>query len=351
MRVVAWPAFANKAANPYNYLLYSALIKKGVEVIEARLLFRESPHKSFQILHLHWPEYPLSQDPPRLMLGLLRVFAAIAWAKLRGAKVVWTVHNLRPHEETWPSIVPLFYKILVKSVDGSILLSQNTIDLIKKDALLHPLLDKPYSVIPHGHYRDLYPIFSDYVGAKRSLGLSESAFVFLFFGQVRPYKGIEQLIDAFKNHGDSRARLLIAGKPLNEEYASLLREMAKGDSRILFLLRYFPDEDLPTLFAASDAVVLPYASILNSGSVFLALSQRKPVLAPKLGSIPEIAGKVGEEWLMLYEPPLSSQLLEQRILTLPESPEALDYAMEEWNWNRIAQLTLEFYRKVLRRKK
>ena len=70
MRVVAWPAFANKNGNPYNYFLYSALAKLGVKVIEAKSLFRHNPFASFEVLHLHWPEYPLSQKFSKLVRGL-----------------------------------------------------------------------------------------------------------------------------------------------------------------------------------------------------------------------------------------------------------------------------------------
>ncbi len=348
MRVVAWPAFANKNGNPYNYLLYSALAKLGVKVIEAKSLFRHNPFASFEVLHLHWPEYPLSQNFAKLVRGLSLVFGVIALAKLRRAKVVWTVHNLRPHEERWPMCVPWFYKALVKVVDGTIFLSHKTVDLIKEDPLLHPLLEKPWEVIPHGHYRDVYPLVPDKEKARQQLGFGSNERILLFFGQVRPYKGIEQLIEVFKQLDDANVKLFIAGKPWTSEYGESLKAKAAGDPRIHFALRHFADEEIPSLFASSDSVVLPYASILNSGSVFLALSFERPVLAPNLGSLPEIAKRVGEYWLMLYNPPLSVKHLQMRLSLPAMTTDVLEQAMAEWSWDHIARQTAHFYQRVLK---
>jgi len=345
MRIVAWPAFANKEVNPYNSLLYSALNNLGVNVIEAKRV-ANNPFIPFDILHLHWPEYPLSEGLPKLITGLIRVFALTLLAKMRGAKVVWTVHNLRPHERRWPKLEPLFYKWLVTVVDGAIFLSKRTAALVREDPLLRPLLHKPWVVIPHGHYRDAYPSPPSREKAREQLGLDDGARVLLFFGQMRPYKGIEQLMEAFRCVRDPDVRLLIAGKPSSPAYAECLRNRATEDHRIVFLPGFFAEREVPVFFAACDVVVLPYTSILNSGSVLLALSFEKPVLAARLGSLPEIAKGLEEGWVMLYDPPLTGEHLRKRLLTPPGSKELLERVLWELRWDRIAEGTLDFYRQV-----
>src|ERR1044071_9236371 len=94
---------------------------------------------------------------------------------------------------------------------------------------------------------------------------------------------------------------------------------------------------------AADLVVLPFHSILNSGSVLLALSHDRAVLAPRMGALPEIQAHVGAHWLRLYDGDISTAVLGAAISEpVPHEDERPDLAAFEWQ--PIAERTLEFYR-------
>ena len=97
-----------------------------------------------------------------------------------------------------------------------------------------------------------------------------------------------------------------------------LRELADGDDRISLEIHeeVVPDEELEAVIDAHDAAVLPYRNILNSGSALHALSRNKPVLAPRMGSLPELLATVGPEWVHLFDGEINSEAIEQFLSVL-----------------------------------
>jgi glycosyltransferase involved in cell wall biosynthesis len=130
------------------------------------------------------------------------------------------------------------------------------------------------------------------------------------FGLIRPYKNIEALVDAASSIS-SGICLLVAGMAMDSEYCAVIRARARQAAHINLDFRETPigDAELETIVDSADAVVLPYKNILNSGSALFSLSRNRPVLAPKIGSLPELRDTVGEEWIYLYEGEISQQIL------------------------------------------
>ena len=106
------------------------------------------------------------------------------------------------------------------------------------------------------------------------------AFVFLTLGQIRPYKGIDELITAFRGVPGAHLRLIVAGHPHNDAYAASLASLAGDDARIRLQLHYVPDEDIQYYLRAADFCVLPYRRGTTSGAAILCFSFGKPVIAP-----------------------------------------------------------------------
>src|SRR3546814_19371073 len=84
-----------------------------------------------------------------------------------------------------------------------------------------------------------------------------------------------------------------------------LRQAAASAGNIHLQLEYLSDAEIERITDEADAVVLPYRDIVNSGSALLALSRFRPVIAPRLGSLLEFQGQVGEDWLWLYDGPFT----------------------------------------------
>lgn len=150
--------------------------------------------------------------------------------------------------------------------------------------------------------------------ARERLGFEPGAKVVLFFGHVRPFKGLDLALLAWKSVR-SGARLVVAGEfwwDEEESYRRIAREEGIED-RVRFEPRFIPDEEVALWFGAADVVLAPYRTEAQSGVVLTAFHFERPVIAAAVGGIPEIveAGRNG-------------------LLIVPESPEAIAEAVDRF---------------------
>jgi beta-1,4-mannosyltransferase len=340
MRVLAWPARTNRDLNPYNALLSAALEQIGVQVLEWKSDVSDLDHA--EVLHLHWPESPFNRPDPS---GIKLVLEAVRQARVQNVRVVWTAHNLKAHAGIHPVLERAFWVEFCASLDGVIALSNSSCAALLE---AHPKLKLvPITVIPHGHYRGVYPNTISREEARAKLDFPPEPPVLAFVGQLRAYKGVPELLEAFTElQGD--ARLMIAGKPVPPEDAPHLETLAARDPRVHLELGFVPDERLQLFFNAADMIVLPYRQILNSGSALLALSFNRPVLAPAIGSLPELAQIVGGDWLKLFSGGLKARDLHH---ALKASRNLFNRVapLEPFDWQRIAEDTKRFYLELTNR--
>jgi glycosyltransferase involved in cell wall biosynthesis len=348
-RVLSRPAFENRRDNPYNYLLCQKLRERGAEVEEYS--FQRSFLSSFDIFHIHWPEVTFntatSTVQARLQARLL--LAAIDVAKRRGAKLVWTVHNLRSHEQKYPEAERRFWRHFVPRVDAVIALSGSGLEAVRER--FPELARRPGFVIPHHHYRGEYEDVFSREQARARLGLSRDAAVMVFFGRVVEYKNLPALVEATRalppTLDGRELRLLIAGKPRTEKLERELRAASAGDPRIVLDLVRVPREQAQVHFRAADLIVLPYREILNSGSAVLALSFDRPVLMPALGAAKDLKALLGADWIFEYRE-LSPAVLDQtlrRVLGRPDHPPGSH--LTALDPETIADQTLSAYRAII----
>lgn len=158
------------------------------------------------------------------------------------------------------------------------------------------------SVIPFGINNSVPTTNLTPAEAKRRLGIGENEKAILFYGAIRPYKGLEYLVEAFQrlSVSDGSYRLIIAGEPKRdaEEYMPQLEASISGgvsDGRILAHLKFIPDEETEVYFKAADVAALPYTLIFQSGVLFLGYSFGLPAIASSVGSFSEdiIEGRTG----------------------------------------------------------
>jgi len=356
MRILAWPAFRNKKDNPYNYLLYTHLQKLGITALDLGDVVR-SPRQLWRvlwrgadILHIHWPEYALGLPFPRSTLHMLTLFSACLFHRSQGGKVVWTVHNLSPHENRYPFLEKWFYRALARVTDGLIFLTETSLAQFRADNKMRAFIGKPVAIVPHGHYLPIYPARVDRSEARKFYDLPLDGKVVAFFGALRPYKGVEELLAIAKQLSSKEVSFIIAGKPLSDEYERYLKHIAEGSSHIRFQAEFIPDDKVPLLFSAADVVILPYKVILNSGTVFLALSFGVPVMVPGLGSLMELAESY-PHLVHVYKPPLTREKLLGLVkkVELSESEREREWKnyLRDFDWDRIAEETLRFYKVLI----
>lgn len=198
--------------------------------------------------------------------------------------------NVLPHEE---SLLHLFLtKFFFKQAHNFVTLSKAEEKLLKK-------------IMPEASVKTIVePTYEKIVGLKRvpkakarkMLGIKHAK-VLLFFGFVRPYKGLKYLLKAMpkvlKKHN---CLLLIVGEfwEPKEKYLELIRELGI-ENNVRIVDRYVPDDEVALYFSASDAVVLPYTSSTESGIIQLAYGYNLPIITTSLGSAPDVIehGKSG----------------------------------------------------------
>lgn len=341
--------------NPYQRELATALAKRGVTVTMSNgvgklpILGAIRLHGKPDVLHLHWTHRLLiGGGRAKSVMKSLWFVAELLIVKLLGVRIVWTVHNLLEHDDPrgpgHPEIELFFHRILVRLYDQLIVHSWFARDAAIRTYHLRGPLENKVNVIAHGHYIHSYKNEVGREQARRKLKLDEEAVVFLYFGQIRRYKGVFGLVDQFRKLEDPRVRLLIVGDPANDAERLKLAQHCQGDSRIKSRLQFIPDEEIQLYMNAADVVVLPFRDMLTSATVLLAMSFGRAIVAPRLGYIDEV---LDEEGGFLYDPSDRHGLLKALSQALTADVAAMgqrNYAKAQcFDWDGIAEQTHEAY--------
>jgi glycosyltransferase involved in cell wall biosynthesis len=311
-----------------------------------RLLLGRGP----RILHLHFfDELTQRHSTLRTAARSLGFLALLAALRLRGARIVWTAHNPRPHEAYRPLWGFLVYRTVARWSDAIIAHSRAARDTL--EAIYGPL--PRAMVIPHGSYVGLYGPPRERAPSRATLGLPAAGRVLLSLGALRPYKGLDDLLDAFAGlPGEARGALLIAGAPKDRAYAESLARRAAAIPGARIDARFVPDAEMPVYVAAADAVVLPYHTLLTSGILLWALSYGRPVVAPAFAPVRELV-REGQAGFLFAPGDLGSlRAALARALAHPDL-DALGRAGLElargFEWPKIAEMTVECYRAAVGR--
>ncbi len=180
--------------------------------------------------------------------------------------------------------------------------------------------------------------------ARRLLGLSEESRLVLFFGFIKPYKGVLNLIDSaryLKEEFGPDLRVLIVGDIYGEKQPYLDRIAASGAEEIIDLIDGFvPDETVEDYFLAADLAVLPYVSATQSGIVQIAYNYDLPVVTTDVGGLPEVVIDGGTGFIV---PPEDPRALAEAVIRFFKENRAQEFAAqvarekEKYSWDRMAQ--------------
>jgi len=218
------------------------------------------------------------------------------------------VHNLAPHDlnvgrrQAWK----LYLAALVRLLDGFVTLSPATVPAVLDEI---PALKRvPHDFVWHPSYPKQASV-AERGSTRLRLRIAEGATVLGCVGLLRPYKGLEELVVAFREANSLDRHLLLAGMPSSPAYGERLVELAGGDRRISFVEQDLTDEEYASLLSALDVFVVPFRESLHSGSLVHALSEHRPVLTPLSPFAFSLQETVGRGWVQTYTGALTPALL------------------------------------------
>jgi len=340
--------FLNFRGSQRNNASFPAKLSKLL-VYYARLI-RYAARSKPKILHILWNNKFEFFDRTILML----------YYKVVGKKIALTAHNVnQARRDSKDSLLNrATLKIQYRLSDHIFVHTQKMKDELCQDFNVG---ENAVTVIRHP-VNDAFPDTElKPAEAKRRLGLRADEKAILFFGRIRPYKGIEYLLDAFRLLStDERAnyRLIVAGEPKkgSEEYLDEIQRSIKRDfnqGQVILRIQFIPDEEMELYLKGADVLVLPYKEIFRSGVLFLAYSFGLPVVATDVGSFREeiVEGRTGflcqpgdpAELAKAIEIYFASDLFKNLKVSRQELK---DYANANHSWHAVAELTSNAYTKM-----
>jgi glycosyltransferase involved in cell wall biosynthesis len=268
-------------------------------------------------------------------------FWTISFLMRRFAKVpvAYVCHNVLPHERR--IVDKPLTKLALRESDFLVLLSAQS-----ERELGEVAPAAKHSTLYHPRYSFFLRPGLTREAARAKLGLEGR--VLLFFGYVRPYKGLGILLDAFGLYArdEKTARLLVVGEFYEDRgpYERRVKELGL-ESRVSLVDRYVSDEEVADYFTAGDLLVLPYLSATQSGVIQIAQSFGLPVVTTDVGGLPEVVedGKTG-----FLVPPGNSEALAEAITKFFDGGWAevmrphLKEAAARFSWDPVADAVTSF---------
>lgn len=291
------PHLDEAGANPYLPLLYTPFYpEKPARLFSLRSsqFLRPCLRRLFAgekaIWHQHWLQF---SSFPTFIRTNFRLLASALFAML-GGRILWTMHNDRPHGEKYVALNQWYARRLAPLAHKLHIHNPETAPLMRE--LFGEVLGKTV-VLDHPHF-PVFPIPKD--EARRGLQAhysieAEGKAVFLMFGAIARYKGIDEVIDAFAPLGD-RAVLIVAGvvRGAEAEYGPELRAHADKVHGVVLLDRLIPEEHVNLLVCGSDRVVFNYRRNLNPSGMRLAADYGTKMISPDLETIAAFKGPMLE---------------------------------------------------------
>jgi beta-1,4-mannosyltransferase len=295
------------------------------------------------VIHLHWLTAYFAIDVPWSPNFLIRYIIAIfdllfvKW--FTDVKLVWTVHNLYEHETKHQKLELLAKRLVAKLVDKIIVLGPSAEPLVIK----HYKADKnKIEVSLHGHFNHIFPqTITSKTDCRTALNLSEDKLIYLFPGAAKEYKGIVELVEAFKKWGNEKVVLVIAGKISSHT----LTKIGSLPINVIIRNKFIANEDMPKYFVAADWTVIPYNRILTSATLLTAMGLGSAVIVPQMGTLGDYLDEQGgilypkNEKDCLLSALQKSTTLNHRQLGAYNQNKALRF-----DWTNITKQTLEILR-------
>lgn len=297
------------------------------------------------VVHIQW--LPMLTTSPQMETR------AVDRLRQMGIPIVYTVHNYLPHD-TGTRFLELYRRVYT-TVDHLVVHTTADQRRLLEDFAIP---ESKVSLIPQG------PAFADQTGispeaARQTLGLAPDDVVLLMLGVIRPYKGLEPVLEALaavtRERPDLRLKLLVAGSANDQRYLRDLQTQAQQlglDGKIRWQPEYLPSNQMGLYHAAADIVLFPYHDISQSAAFLTAGGLGKCTLTTAVGGLAELIqdGHNGVQ-IASSEPDCVAEGLRRCLDLSPEQRATLGLALQarlqaECSWEAIGRQTVELYQHV-----
>ena len=291
--------------------------------------------KRIRVIHFMWAV------SPSLDYGVIRLL------QMMGRRVVYTAHNPFPHELKASDIRR--YSQIYCRVDHVIALTQYT----KGEIVRHCGVDSnKITVIPHGDYTALFLLYGTNEDLARKVKEKAGGRIIIaFLGHIRPYKGLEFFIEAFRliKKRVPESFFLVAGSPLVADRQELEERLARScaPDDLWADIRFIPVEDLKAYLSVIDVLVQPYISASQSGNTVMAYTAGVPVISTNVGGLGEMTDEGETGYVIAPKDPEAIAAAVARCLDgnnyARMSQNARRAAAGEFSWESIAKQTADVY--------
>ncbi|MCB2153943.1 glycosyltransferase family 4 protein [bacterium] len=334
--------------NVYIDLLQQALEDENVEVEFHRQMptFGEiiQQRKSPPLYHFHWLNILYRQTAHTFAFHFLHFYIKLVMMKRWGFPIVWTMHNVWPHDPQRKYLAVWAQRLMARAAKGITVHCDCGRKRFEQTYGQHPGL----RVIPPGNYASIHALPPSKQECRKRLGIPDDSFVFLSFGFLRKYKGIQQLLDVFPTLPGEENLLILAGNAYDRSMRTYLGRKKAQIANLRVDQRFIPEEEVPYYYGAADVVVAPFTAILNSASVMMAMTMGKPVIAPAIGCIPE---QVPADAGFLYDPETMDGLQKAMQQSMESDLEMLGTnaraAAERFPWSEVGRAHRALYQDIL----
>jgi glycosyltransferase involved in cell wall biosynthesis len=359
---------------PYDHALSAALARRGaeVELVTSRFVYGPiPPEREYEVTEAFYRRavrrglearrsrraLRLLEHVPDMLRYRRRAAAAdvrhFQWLPLEGLDA-WLIPNARPRVMTLHNVIrrgegrrsAAVTRRLAGRMDAIVVHTATGRRRLEERLGIDP---RKVRVIPHGAFEHLTRQREE-VPLPAELAAVEGPVV-LNFGMVRPYKGIDVLLEAFREVEGTE--LWVVGRPLDDSVMGPLEALAERvPGTVRFVTRYVTEPEIPAFFRRADLLVLPYRTIDQSGVLYTGLAFGKPMVLSAVGGFVEVAEEHGAGRLVPPGEPEPLAAAIRELLADPEERAALGEraaaaAAGAYSWDAIADSTLSLYEELL----
>lgn len=278
--------------NQFQALLYSAQDQFNVSIVPIHDLglCGEIPWPGKVICHFHW----IHDKTKNAKTEAEADEAVVYWENLlqrikgNGHKIVWTVHNVMPHETVWVEQDKKIHQMMADAADALHVMASDSATLT---APYYTLDERKMFVVPHPTYEGAQPDEVSRAEARTQLQISEDEFVFLSFGAIMEYKGYDRLMAAYdqlRGKTAKKTKLIIAGLPSDKALVGKIAAWGEDKPDVILDMTPVPHDKLQVYFRSADVAVCPYRRTMNSGAAMMAITFGVPVIGPNAGGFADL---------------------------------------------------------------